>query len=350
MVSISGMVNGASTQFTTILAQVNTDTPTYLISQQGTTFEKSQIPVDVIKQIDTSYFNSYTPIIYKQALSQNNESLTFIYANFTTILQDVENFILIQGSIPTNSNQTLLGEGLRTQYFSNLPIPSQITLTIDNKTVTKTITGVFSDNSIYDYSILENINYVWNNINSVSMYMFQIKTYKVLSGFESQTQNMTQSLHPGLKLDFSPLQKTGALGQAFYNDIYNLFFYLELIMIILLALKITHASYTLFYRYYEDFLTLRILGMSNKNLQVIFYLVLLLIGNVGLIYGFVAGIALPHIFLLMIRMVIKNEGLYVITPNIQEILLLFTITNVILLINSFWIAKMHLQEKLVPKN
>ena len=221
---------------------------------------------------------------------------------------------------------------------------------LDNESVTKTITGVFSENSIYDYSMVENINLVWSHLTSVSIFLFQIKNYQVLPDFETTTQNLAQQLHPGLKLDFNPLQKTAELGNAFYNDLYNLFSYLEIIMIILLSLKITHASYTLFYRYYEEFLTLRIIGMSKIKLQLIFYLILAIIGNIGLLYGFIAGIALPQVFLLMIRSVITFHGLNVISPNIQEIFMLLILTNLIFLINSFWIVKMHLQEKLVPNN
>ena len=43
VVSISGMVNGASTQFTTIISQTNTVSPTYLITQRGKTFEPNLI-------------------------------------------------------------------------------------------------------------------------------------------------------------------------------------------------------------------------------------------------------------------------------------------------------------------
>ena len=350
LISISGMINGISGQFVTLLTQSNSNKASYLMIQKNATLETSKIPVDVIKQLDTSYFNYYTPMVYKTVLDNNNETLSYVYLNYTNVMTLKSDFALKEGTISNKTGDILIGEGLQQQLFKNLIVPDTIEVQVGSKKVNKTITGVFTDNSFYDYALVDNINTIWSNLSSVSLFQFQIKNDKVFSDFQALVNNIIHNTDPGLELSISPLKKSNDLSEAFYIDIYNLFFYLQIIMLVLLALKITHASFTLYNRFYKDFIILRILGTSNIKLQIEFFIILGIIGNLGVLYGLIAGIALPHVFLLLIRAFVQYQGLYIIVPNMTDILLLFLLTNCFLILNSFWVVKLQVKDKLVTQN
>ena len=347
LVSISGMINGVSGQFITLVTQSNAQNASYLMMQKNATLENSKIPVEVINELDTTYFSYYTPILYETALDSNNQTLPFIYANYSKLINVKPEFMIKEGNIPNSGNQILLGEGLQQQLFTNITLPYTIQLQIGKQTVEKTVTGIFSDNGFYNYGLLDNIETIWTNITTVSMFQFEIKNVQVFPAFQTSVNEIVHKVQPDLKLDITPLKKTAALSKSFYNDIYSLFYYLQIIMLLLLALKVTHASYTLYNRYYKDFMVLRIIGESNIKLQLVFYTIIAIIGNIGLVYGLVIGIALPHVFLLITRVFVQYQGLYLIIPSISDIVGLFVLVNVFFIANSFWVAKLHLDIKMV---
>lgn len=350
LVSISGMINGLSGQFVSLLTLTEQTNSSYIMIQREKTLETSQIPIELINDLDISFFNYYSPIVYKNALNVENQSIPYIYLNYQQMISLKSELKLIQGILPLKENEILIGQGLRQQSFMNLVLPFEIILEIDSTISTKTITGVLTDNSFYNYGLIENIQNILDKINSISVFQFQIKNHRVLPDFEKEVNNLIELNQPDFKIELSPIQKSGQLAQSFYDDLNGLFYYLQLIMFILLAFKITHASFTLYNRYYKDFMILRILGISRNLLQFNYYFIIFIIGNIGLIYGLVIGIALPHVFLLILKIVIKTQGLQLITPNILDIEFLFFSVNSVFIINSFWVLKLRLEQKLVTKN
>ena len=350
LISISGMINGLSGQFVSLLTQPNSNSISYLMIQKNATLETSKIPVKVIKNLDTSYFTYATPMVYETASDPSNQTLTYVYANVTALYTLKKGFLLKDGTLPNKTDQILIGEGLQQQLFQNITIPAQIQLRIGTVNETKTITGIFSDNSFYNYGILDEIGKIWTNLTTISLFQFQIKNDRVYPAFQASVQGIINNVDPGFQLDISPIQKSNKLSESFYNDIYNLFDYLQIILLLLLALKITHASYTLYNRYYKDLMILKVLGTSGLTLQLEFYTVIAIIGNLGIAYGLVIGIALPHVFLLIIRIFVQYQGLYIIIPSLFDIFLMIIITNAVILLNSLWVIKLHLKDKLVNQN
>ena len=81
------------------------------------------------------------------------------------------------------------------------------------------------------------------------------------------------------------------------------------------------------------------IGMSSLSIQLDFLSVLLIIGNLGLLFGIIIGLILPQALSLIINMVSNNFSTNF-TPNMFDVLLSILLTNTIFILSSFWIRKL----------
>lgn len=347
VISISGIINGVSGQFVTLLTQTNTNPGSYLLLEQNMTYEKSNIPIEVIERIDVTYLDFFTPIVLSKANLTIDYDLSYYHANVSSMINTKDDFYIIEGAVPLTENDILIGEGLMLQMDPEMTFPNHISLIFGDTLIKKQIVGVFKDSSPFYYGFLSEISYDWYNLTYVSAYQFHIKNNLVFPDFKEKLYEIISDSKYNFEISIISLRKSDDLSIAFFEDLRSLFDNLQFLLLILLILKVTHSSFTLFNRYSQEFWVLRTLGMSERNLQLLFYMVLAIIGNIGLAYGIVIGITLPQIILLLFRMIAQYDGLYIIVPSMNDLLFVVILSNIVFALNSFWTRRITMEIKQV---
>lgn len=339
-ISLSGILNGLTTSFETLIFTTTGGESVYFIGyEKGKTLEKSEIPKDIVENLDRSLITYLTPILAKSIFFENINH-EFYYLNITEMLLKKSSFKVESGNIPTQKNEILVGKGLKETLNIGINFPIQIMIQIDNKTVNKTIVGTFEDFSPWNFGLIEQISSISNETTYYSGFEFQIKNKLVFDVFKSNTDKFVSEHSDGLKIYYNNLKKSTILIESLYQQIYSLFIFISTFIFMLLAIKIIHSSWILFLKLKNNLIITKMIGMSSLTIQLDFLGVLLIIGNLGLLFGIIIGLILPQALSLVINMV-SNDFNANFTPNTIDVILSVFLTNFIFILSSFWIKKLN---------
>ena len=113
--------------------------------EHSKSIETSQIPIEITKAIDQTYLSNLSLILDHPVTFNKTYQGDYFFVNLTQMITQKSSFVITIGSIPQNSSDILIGEGLFSQLGLKNIFPQNISLNINNYTVNKTITGVFED-------------------------------------------------------------------------------------------------------------------------------------------------------------------------------------------------------------
>ena len=206
----------------------------------------------------------------------------------------------------------------------------------------KTIVGTFEDFSPWNFGLVEQISSISNETQHYSGFEFQIKNKLVFDIFKSNTDEISSENANGLIIHYDNLKKSAVLIESLYQQIYSLFIFISTFIFILLAIKIIHSSWILFLKLKNNLIISKMIGMSSLSIQIDFFIVLLIIGNLGVLFGIIMGLILPQALSLVINIVSNNFSTNF-TPSTIDVILSIVLTNIIFILSSFWAKKLNFQ-------
>ena len=352
-VVISGIITGISVQFSSFLYSVtnSTDSNYYVAVQKDKVLETSQVPSNFINSIDRSYITFLTPIISYTAVINNPIffHLNYYLLNLTEFRINNPEFYLAAGSYPVNTSEVLIGLGLAEQLGIVNNLPYTITITIENSTYHKIITGIVNDSGPWYFGIISSIIPVWNSTSYISGFEFRIKNSQFLNNFEMQIQELKTSLHLTTELDYQALKQTNGFCLSLYNELHLLFIYFSMLLLALMSAKLIHSSFMLYKKMKRELTLCRILGMQLPIIHAMFFFILFVSGNIGVIFGIFLGLLTP-LLLVYSGKLLLNATILPVTPSITDLLFLVLISNLIFAFCSFYIYNLHFDSMEVEKH
>ena len=335
LVAVSGVINGISGEFSLFLVGSSSQGSSqfYLGVEQGKTLEDSKIPIQVTNSIDQTFLYYYSPILALPVNFNRSYSTTFFFASLARV-DSKSSFLVTIGSLPSNTWEIMIGEGLASQLGISNELNENITFSFNNLSITRTVVGIFEDNSPWYYGFLADISTYWSNLSYISGFEFQIKNSLTLPAFEQKIDSSLNQLNSNIKIDYINLEQKAQLSLSFYEDMKTLFTYLLELLSILIFLKFFHSSYTLLKRLEPELWICRLIGMSDFQLLILFWQIIIFIGNIGIIFGIFLGLLLPDILLYGLKLVLINSSLFIV-PSLNDILIILVVANLQFILASF---------------
>lgn len=344
IICTSAVITGLSNQFTTLIQSNTVGQKDYVISESGTALVDSKIPLEIFNQIEPTYINFKIPFYVEpyQLVNGVNKSLYFTY--FSDLSNSKTDFNLIRGFMPINSSQFLIGQGLANSLGITGSFPQKYQIIIPNNSISNvTITGIFTDTGPWYFSLLGELSDIPIPQGLISFIKVQLKNKVNLPVFKDQLQSLATTYHFSNGFAISELNQTDVLANSFFISITDLFNILMLLLFILMSLKLIHSSVTILHRLRYEYLINKILGMSNVELQGIFWLNLVITGNIGVLFGVFIGIALPQLLMVIINPFFGSY-LLVLLPKSSDIIITFVLSNLIFIICSFFTYQLKLED------
>ena len=351
----SGIVSGISVQFSSFLTSVtkSTDSNFYLAVQKDKTLENSHIPSSLLTSLDSSDLTFLTPILsYPASITQPTLfHLHYYLLNISALQANNPNFYLVAGSYPVNTSGLLIGLGLAEQLGIVNDLPYTLTLSLTNTSVNKLITGVISDSGPWYFGLLGSIIPSWNSTSYISGFEFGIKNPSLLTAFETQIASLESSLQrsSGLVLEYQVLNQTTDFSLSLYHELHLLFYYFSLFLLLLMSAKLAHSSLMLYKKMKRELTVCRVLGMSLPVIHGMFFFILFVSGNLGVIFGIFLGVLTP-LLLVYSGKLLLNATVLPVTPSITDLLFLALLSNLIFMFCSFYIYRLHFESLEVEKH
>ena len=340
LILTSGIINGVSTQFSSLLIDRNGSNDYFIGIEKGSTIEESKIPQNVIDSLShtsTSYFSQF--IIHTVQVN-SSLNINYYFTNLSELVNNKDNFLLVYGRIPSKLPNILIGESLASQLGIGIDFPQEIMLTFNGTTLSRTIVGMFEDSGPWYYGLLDDITNYWSNLTYVNGFEMQIKNNKILDSFKEEINFALLNSSAEIDIDLIKLNQAETVSISFHNELKVLFTILLEFCFLFLFLKLLHSSYVLFQQLYHQFWICKLLGMTKRQLQFLYWKILAITGNLGIIFGFILGLVLPQVLVFGLKPLFNSQN-FNIVPSLNDMVIVFILSNILFFINSFWTYKLR---------
>lgn len=336
LVITSGIITGVSNQFASLIVGRKGSQDYFVGIEHAKTLEQSHIPISIIESLDASFVRYFTPFLIYPIVINNSIESNYFFVDFSELIRNKDSFFLNSGKLSISDSDILIGQGLALQLGIENKVPQDITFMYNGSQLDRTIVGIVEDTGPWYYGFLDDFANIWTNLTHVSAFEFQIKNNKVLPVYTQQLNILIQELNLSIQIDIIELNQAINLSRSFNEGLKALFTILLQFCFLFLFLKLFHSSYTLYFRLQHDFWICKIVGMSRRQLQTQLWEIISIIGNIGIIFGFLVGFVLPQFLVLSISPFFDTQNLNII-PALDDLIIVMIFSNILFFINSFWI-------------
>ena len=341
IICCSGIITGLTAQFA-YLTNADSTGIDYLISEGDVPLTQSSMPVAVFNSINSKYLNYKLPFLVEPATINGNIPSNIYYTQLNTLEHSKNDFNLIQGALPTQSGEFLVGKGLMDQYNLSFTFPQVLLIKDNNINANITVTGLFWDSGPWFFSFLSNLDQNFNNNNYITFIKIQLKNKVNLPEFTKELDDIYAKFHVNYQYQITELKQRDIVSKSFFSEISQLFNVLIFFLFVLMTLKFFHSSYIVLNRLKNEYLISKILGMTNFRIQGVFLTNLVITGNIGVLLGIFIGLVLPQLLMVLINPFFSSSKLFLI-PSYNYIFLSIVISNCIFFISSWAVYLLKLE-------
>ena len=342
IISFSAVITGLSGAFSVLVNAENSGPGDYLVVESGMNVQTSKIPLEAFNQLPLTYLDFKLPFLVAP-IRLNGMNQSIYYTNLTDYINSKSDFNLYQGNVPNAPNQYLIGLSLSNKLGLNDTFPQTITVQSTRGAMNLTITGTFLDSGPWFFSFMGSFNQTYNSAKNISFIKVLLKNKLNLPVFVTELHTLAQNTDGSSSFSLLELKQSDYLANSFFFEILQLFNIMVVFLFVLMALKLIHSAYTILNRLKNEYLIIKILGLSNSRILLIFWLNLAITGNIGVLFGILVGVALPQLLIVMINPFFKSTQL-ILVPCIFHIFFSIIVANIIFLVSSFSILFLKIED------
>lgn len=314
VISLLSIISGLSTEISSLVLQTGNSQSIIIKSKMD-----NKIPSNLLENLSLSNVKAILPIeefFVQIKINDQFYTVNYFKVNFSAYLQTHEATYIQEGRFPEIKSEILVDSTLAKTM--NLDINSKIIL---NESIL-TIVGIFQDN----YGLINSIIFEQDDSSHVDFIEVVLEnpahgkqTIELLEAFTSDD----------IKIFFK--QRNVELLDDVINEILSKFLLIILIIALISCIRIYFFMMWIIIQHHNDFLILRIVGYSKNQVLLLVLTFGLIVGNLGLFFGFMLGILLPIIFSSLATSIFATSYIAFI-PTIELVISSIFILNGFLLI------------------
>jgi ABC-type lipoprotein release transport system permease subunit len=287
VVSLLSLINGLNLEFSSLIYQSGSSESIIIKNAVNDSFSK-----DIID--DYSFYNvksilpKYESFVdyYQQGI---NNRLELIKLNLTNYIKSHPDSYLLNGFLPEQINETVIGQNLaKSLRFS-------VNDVISTSNGNLSIVGILED----DYGLLNSLIIDTTNFQMVT-------SIEIVLNSSNKNEIVLNQLKDNLGAEFSISfkKKNNEFLNSVFNEILSKFTYIVGIICIISLIRIYFFTYWILINHINDFLLLRILGTSKKDVFLLCLSFSLIIGNSAIFLGIFMGLSLPIFMSSIIKIIL----------------------------------------------
>lgn len=341
--AIIGSVNVQLTNLTALTAQSDV----LIIRDTNKPIEQSIIPSNLTNQIHESNIKTITPFIYQNEsvqIQNNNKTMQsfiqFVATNLTALekINPFTSFSSNQLNKLTGS-EVLIGSQLAKDYQITSNNLNNFSIYVPSTKSTFTIGLILEQSDNYvnslviDFTTLKLINESYDN-SYYSQIMMNVKDSSKITSTLNSIQQTINEFYPNSNLKVIQGSGTSFLLSSILEKIIEQINIFNFILDIIIIVRILQVLLWISHDYEFELNELKIMGSSTFQIYLLFILISIIIGNLGILLGILGTIFIPPIITYLIS-IFTLQSATVHQPSLYQMLVTVVEMNILIIGVSF---------------
>ena len=349
LLAIGAIIISVNSQLTNLLT-LGGQTDILVVRNTNTNIDQSIIPTSAVEKLPQINIDEIVPVIFQ------NVSVIIKSGNFT-----VHSFILFECVNISSFNNIYPFQSLQSNQISNITknsaiigsqivselqlnqndiqnyqiyIPkTNISLTIDAMV---NVPDVTANNVVINFNSIHSINETYDN-NYYSELLIKVSDKTKIVNVINEIQNEFSTLFPKYNCKVLQGSGTSTLLNDVITTIVKQLVIFNTILDVIIIIRILQSLFWIAQEYEYELNQLKILGASKKQIYILFMILVLIIGNLGIALGIVGSILVPTGITFLVA-ILTLQPVSIQPPTVFQIFENFWEVNTLIILFTFYPA------------